>query len=118
MPPIPQALCLPLRLVYDEAGGMDCLTPAWLCVDETQTVRIRVDARDFGYDYVRSPQLPGNKAAVKAAEKVAGAIVQLANNPGAKPFPTVDGWRKPSDEKEEECLPDPGVSEVPGSAEG
>ena len=95
----PQALCLPLRLMYDGQGGMDCLTPAWLIMDEAHVVRLRVDARDFGYVYT-SPEMACNKTAVKAAEKVAKAVVALANRlqPDVdklhRILPSVEGWPK------------------------
>lgn len=78
-PPPPQGIVRPVRLEYDDQGGMDCLTPAWRLVDASNTTRLVVDTREFGYMEV-CPTSPKNKLAKQAAEKLATAILQLVNS--------------------------------------
>lgn len=79
--PLEPGIRLPATLQYDEAGGMDCLTPAWLVLDATGCAILRVDTRDLHYNET-CPGNPDNKKVLKAAEKLAEAIVNLINNQG------------------------------------
>lgn len=79
--PLDPGIRLPATLQYDEAGGMDCLTPAWLVLDATGCAILRVDTRDLHYNET-CPGNPDNKKVLKAAEKLAEAIVNLINNQG------------------------------------